>query len=216
MSERAWIPTADVRVGDQLAHKLSDTPWTYTRVTGWSDKTFSDGTVQRLFAVAGAPWWVDGADLWHSLDGKALVLHLGSKPEPRPVSICQRCGYVQIDTGTSDRQACPRCKYEPHPEPEPEPEPVTRVILSDDFRCYRMPVPSRYSNDLMASEDERWAVLESIGIGRRAGVSPLAAWRDAVADASGIPQASLDPAQSGVFDLGFTPAYVRTFVFYIA
>ena len=68
----------------------------------------------------------------------------------------------------------------------------------------------------MASDDDKWGVLESIGIARRDDVTPLAAWRDAVADETGVPRASLDPAQGGVLDLGFTPAYIRTFVFYLA
>ena len=95
-------------------------------------------------------------------------------------------------------------------------QPVRRVVVTDDFYGYRMPVPSGYTNDIMASEDDRWAVLASIGIERREGVSPLAAWRDAVADESGIPRADLDPAQGGRFDLGFTPSYIRTFVFFLA
>jgi hypothetical protein len=95
-------------------------------------------------------------------------------------------------------------------------EPVTRIILTDDYYGYRMPVPSSFDNDMLASEDERWAVLESIGIPRRAGVSPLAAWRDAVADESGIPRAVLDPAQGGALDMGFTPAYARKLVTFLA
>jgi hypothetical protein len=184
-SDREWIPAANVRVGDQLAHKLSDTPWTYTPVTGWSDKVLHLGdTPQRRFTVSGAPWWVtcDDASLWHSLDGQALVRNLGKYPEP---------------------------------EPEP-PEAVTRVILGDDYYGYRMPVPSSFTGDPTASLDDRWAVLESIGITRRDDVSPLAAWRDAVADETGIPRAQLNPAQGGVFDTGFTPAYVRRFMFYLS
>jgi hypothetical protein len=194
MSDREWIPAADVQVGDQLAHKLSNTPWTYTPVTGWSDKVLHLGgslgnVTQRRFTVSGAPWWVtsDAASLWHSLDGQALVLNLGKYPEPEPM-----------------------------PEPEPEPEPVTRIVLGDDYYGFRMPVPSGFTDYLLASTDDKWAVLESIGITRRDDVSPLAAWRDAVADETGIPRAQLDPAQGGVFDIGFTPAYVRKFVFFLA
>ncbi len=190
MSERVWVHTADVRIGDQLAHKLSDTPWTYTRVTGWSDKYLpTSGITHRIFAVAGAPWWVSEIDRTADLAGEALVATCGSLPEPEPA---------------------------PEPGPATEPEPVTRVILSDDWHGYRMPVPSRYRNDLMASLDDRWSVLGSIGISRRDDTTPLAAWRDAVADETGVDRAALDPARGGSLDLGFTPAYVRTFVFYLA
>jgi hypothetical protein len=95
-------------------------------------------------------------------------------------------------------------------------ETVERVVLTDDYYGYRMPVPSGYPFDLMASEDERWAVLESIGIERRDDQTPLQAWRDAVADETGIPRSRLDPKQGGALDLGFTPAYVRRFVLYLA
>jgi len=91
-----------------------------------------------------------------------------------------------------------------------------RVILTDDYYGYRMPVPREYTNDFLATEDEKWATLAGIGIERREGISPLAAWRDAVADESGLPRAELDPAQGGRFDAGFTPAYVRTWIFYLA
>lgn len=188
--QRAWIPTADVRVGDMLAHKLSDTPWTYTRVTGWTDEPMSGGVTHRIFAVQDAPWWVSELDRTADLAGEALVMTCGSLPE-----------------------------REPAPEPAPEwrkAAPVTRVIMSDDWYGYRMPVPSRFNSDFMASTDDKWAILESIGIAQREGVSPLAAWRDAVADETGVPRAGLDPAQGGAFDAGFTPAYVRQFVFYLA
>lgn len=95
-------------------------------------------------------------------------------------------------------------------------EEVTRVIMTDDLYGYQMPVPSSFTLDLMASLDERWAVLESIGIPRREGVTPLVAWRDACADQMGIPRSDLDPGDGGRFDLGFTPAYVRKFVFFLA
>jgi len=207
MSERTWIPTADVQVGDQLAHKLSDTPWTYTRVTGWSDKTFSDGTVHRIFAVAGAPWWVDENSRTADLAREALVATCGSLPEPPP-----------DDMATAYGDPCPNyaagiaCDCGTHPAPDP----VTRVILGDDWHGYRMPVPSRYNADIMASLDDRWAVLGSIGIGRRDDTTPLGAWRDAVADETGVDRAELDPARGGRLDLGFAPACVRTFVFYLA
>lgn len=93
---------------------------------------------------------------------------------------------------------------------------VTRIITTDDYYGFRMPVPSAFTLNLMASENDKWAVLESIGIPRREGVSPLAAWRDAVADESGLDRAALDPAQGGVFDTGFTRTYVRKWIFYLA
>jgi len=68
----------------------------------------------------------------------------------------------------------------------------------------------------MAADADKWAILESIGIPRRDDATPLQAWRDAVADESGLTRAELDPSQGGRLDLGFTPAYVRTFVFYLA
>lgn len=91
-----------------------------------------------------------------------------------------------------------------------------RVLLTDDLYDHRYPVPDHYTSNMMATVDERWAVLESINIVRREDVTPLQAWRDAVADASGIARADLDPEQGGALDLGFSPAYVRKFVFYLA
>jgi hypothetical protein len=93
---------------------------------------------------------------------------------------------------------------------------VKRVILGDDYYPYRYPVPSEYTSDFMASEDERWAVLESIGIERRDDETLLGAWRDAVADESGIPREKLNPRTGRGLDLGFSPAYVRKFAFYLA
>jgi hypothetical protein len=101
-------------------------------------------------------------------------------------------------------------------ENTPETGTPQRAILTDDYYGYRMPVPREYTADLMASLDERWAVLESIGIARRDDATPLQAWRDAVADETGVPRAELDPRQGGRLDMGFTPAYVRTFVLYLA
>lgn len=95
-------------------------------------------------------------------------------------------------------------------------EKISKVVLGDDLRGYRMPVPSTFYYDLVASVDEKWAVLESIGIPRRDDTTPLRAWRDAVADETGVPRAKLDPEQGGVLDMGFTPAYVRKFVMFLA
>jgi hypothetical protein len=75
-SDREWIPTADVRPGDQLAHKLSDTLWTYTPVTGWSDRYLATSDVtHRTFTVWGAPWWVrtDNMMLVSDLAGETLI-----------------------------------------------------------------------------------------------------------------------------------------------
>lgn len=93
---------------------------------------------------------------------------------------------------------------------------VTRVILGDDYYGYRFPVPSRYSNDFMAPEDTKWAILASIGIERREGITPLVAWRDAVADESGRPREELNPQTGRGLDLGFSPTYVRQWAFYLA
>jgi hypothetical protein len=100
----------------------------------------------------------------------------------------------------------------------PDTPTAERVTLHDDYYPYTYPVPSTYAHDLMADEATRWAVLADIGIARPADdtVTPLAAWRDAVADASGVDRAALDPSRGGVLDLGFSPAYVRTFVLYLA
>ena len=93
---------------------------------------------------------------------------------------------------------------------------IERVVLSDDYYGYRFPVPSEFTLDLFASNDDKWTVLESVGIARRDDATPLVAWRDAVADESGIPRAELDPAAGGYLDLGFTPAHIRQFVLYLA
>ncbi len=196
-SERTWIPTAEVQAGDQLAHKLSDTPWTCTRVTGWTDRVLHLGhgmadVTHRIFTVTDAPWWIGTADLTHDLAGRALVMTCGSLPAPEPA-------VVPVDRNVPAG-----------------PAPVTRVIAGDDYYGYRMPVPSAFTYDLMASLDARWAVLESIGIERREDTTPLSAWRDAVADETGVSRATLDPAQGGVLDMGFTPAYVRKFVNFLA
>lgn len=90
------------------------------------------------------------------------------------------------------------------------------MLVTDDYYGYRIPVPSEFVNEFFATDDDKWAVLASIGIERRDNVSPLAAWRDAIADESGIEREMLDPAKGGHFDYGFTPAYVRTFIFYLA
>lgn len=92
---------------------------------------------------------------------------------------------------------------------------VTRVILTDDYYPYRYPVPSTFTNDFMASDDDKWAVLESIGIERRTDATPLVAWRDAVAVESGIKE-GFDPSRGRPLDTGFSPAYVRKFIFYLA
>lgn len=91
-----------------------------------------------------------------------------------------------------------------------------RAVLSDDYYGYRFPVPSEFVNNLFASDDDKWAVLESIGIARRDDATPLVAWRDAVADESGIPREDLNPTTGRGLDLGFSPIHVRHFVLYLA
>lgn len=91
-----------------------------------------------------------------------------------------------------------------------------KAVLTDDYYGYKMPVPREYTYNLMATLDERWAVLESIGIPRRDDTTPLRAWRDAVADESGVSRDSLDPQKGGRIDLGFTPMYVRQFALFLA
>jgi hypothetical protein len=87
-SGRTWIPTAEVQAGDQLAHKLSDTPWTYTRVTGWSDRYLATpGVTHRVFTVTDAPWWIDEMDRTRDLAGRALVMTCGSLPAPGPAGV---------------------------------------------------------------------------------------------------------------------------------
>jgi hypothetical protein len=79
-----------------------------------------------------------------------------------------------------------------------------------------MPVPSTFTNNFFATADEKWAVLESIGIERRGDVTPLVAWRDAVADETGVDRAELVPQQGSYLDIGFTPMHVRKFVMVLA
>lgn len=95
---------------------------------------------------------------------------------------------------------------------------VTRVIRHDDYYGYSFPVPSRFRNDLMADDTEKWSTLATIGIGRRHEEdTPLRAWRDAVAVASGLPAGYFQLENGGhALDLGFTPSYVRAFAFYLA
>lgn len=91
-----------------------------------------------------------------------------------------------------------------------------RVDLTDDYYDGLVfPVPDKYDASFFASDEDKWYVLEHIGIPRR-DTTPLRAWRDAVADASGIDRDELDPQQGGALDLGFSPAYVRQFVFWLA
>lgn len=95
---------------------------------------------------------------------------------------------------------------------------VTRVVKRDDYYGYSFPVPSRFRNNWLADDSEKWATLATIGIVKRhAEDTPLRAWRDAVAVASGLPADYFQLENGGhALDLGFTPAYVRTFAFYLA
>lgn len=94
--------------------------------------------------------------------------------------------------------------------------PVERRIVSDDYYGYKLIVPSEFTSNILASEDDKWAVLASIGITRDMGDRPLVAWRNACADEMGIDRAILDPEHGGYMDLGFTSIYVRKFVFFLA
>lgn len=95
---------------------------------------------------------------------------------------------------------------------------VTRAILTDDYYGYRFPVPSEYTGSFVASEDERWATLATIGITKRHDTdTPLRAWRDAVAVESGLPEDTFQLENGGcALDLGFTDTYIRKFAFYLA
>lgn len=95
---------------------------------------------------------------------------------------------------------------------------VTRVVMTDDYYGYRFPVPSEYRNDFMASDDDKWRTLETIGISKRHGEdTPLRAWRDAVAVESGFSESEFDLQNGGrALDTGFTDIYVRQFIFYLA
>lgn len=74
-----WVLSADVRIGDKLAFLLSDAQ-AFCEVTGWDDGQYSAAVPgqprYRHFRVKSAPWWVETADLRHSLetDGKALIV----------------------------------------------------------------------------------------------------------------------------------------------
>jgi hypothetical protein len=91
-----------------------------------------------------------------------------------------------------------------------------RVVVTDDYYGYAIPVPRSFTFDLMASESDKWTALESIGIDRRDDATPLQAWRDAIADESGLDRATLDPRQGGVCDLGFTDIHTRKFLWFLA
>lgn len=49
------------------------------------------------------------------------------------------------------------------------------------------PVPKTYTFSHLASDDDKWATLASIGIDRRPDITPLVAWRDACLDLWGHP-----------------------------
>jgi hypothetical protein len=70
----------------------------------------------------------------------------------------------------------------------------------------------------MATDEQKWKALAKLGIERPEdeSTSPLAAWRDAMADENNIPRAELDPAQGGSLDLGFTSTAVRNWVWFLA
>lgn len=89
---------------------------------------------------------------------------------------------------------------------------VRRVIITGDalYPNRRYPLPSEYRNDIMASIDDRWVVLESIDIARDDTVTPLQAWRDETQRLSG------ESVGVPMLDLGFSPMDVREFAFYLA
>jgi hypothetical protein len=79
-----WIPTADVKPGDQLACFLSDAS-AFPEVTGWADRELAlsrfglADVTHREFTVRDAPWWVrtDNFMLTSDLAGETLVLGIG-------------------------------------------------------------------------------------------------------------------------------------------
>lgn len=80
------------------------------------------------------------------------------------------------------------------------------VWQSDDLYPVRYPLPKRYLYDFMASIDDRWSVLESMGIARDDSKSPLQAWRDVVLEKNGVND----------LDMGFSPIDARQFALYLA
>jgi hypothetical protein len=91
------------------------------------------------------------------------------------------------------------------------------AFVSDDYYPRVYPVPPRYDGDPFTSEDVKWKVLAEIGITPEfhldeEDTGPLAAWRNAVADLNHHERSAL----RGNLDLGFTPEYVRRFVWYLA
>lgn len=85
-----WVPTADVRVGDQLALLLSDAQ-AYPEITGWSDRLLKlsrhglPDVVHRTFTVMWAPWWAFDM-LTDGLDGESLIVY-----DPNRVTLTRKC-----------------------------------------------------------------------------------------------------------------------------
>ena len=63
---------------------------------------------------------------------------------------------------------------------------TSAIVERDSYYGHSYLLPVRYVNDFMASEDDRFAVLATMGITREHGDSPLVAWRNACQDYSGI------------------------------
>lgn len=96
------------------------------------------------------------------------------------------------------------------------PEEAERRVVTDDYYGYQMPIPSTFFPSLFATEEAKWNVLKQLGITKEHGSTPLIAWRNAVADETGVERDSLDPKKGGALDLNFSPSYVRKFVFFLA
>ena len=91
-----------------------------------------------------------------------------------------------------------------------------RVLIPDDYHHYTYPCPRWHRLGFDPTEAQKWEALAAIGILPDGESTPLQAWRDAVADATGVPREELDPKHGGALDLGFSPAYVRRFVLALA
>lgn len=132
------------------------------------------------------------------------------------IGACGTCGQLAMLADDQDTGApCAPCR-----DVERELLEAARAtveLVPDDYYPLVYPLPAGWTGgDLFADQGAVLATLRSMGVTVEDGSSPLAAWRDAVADASGVDRATLDPGQGGVLDLGFSPAIVRRFVWWIA
>lgn len=91
-----WVPTVDVRVGDQLACLLSDAQ-AYPEITGWSDRLLQlsrydlPDVVHRTFTVGWAPWWVDHSQCTSALNGEALIVNY-----PERFTLTRKCAMCSM------------------------------------------------------------------------------------------------------------------------